>query len=341
MEKKIRVFSVPWHQAHQTELLKIDWIDWTYCINHIRKFDKRTRPIPANLKWAPYYEKGKYDLAILHVDQQCLISNLGKAKLFRQLVGQITDIPIIVLNHGTPVYPEMFMQMCVADGYPATEDGALKWAKDKMRELLQGIPNVKAMVVNSKEAAEQWGWGEPIIHGMDKEEWFDNIKEPRVATFISAAGIGDKYYGRILFQETRDVLKAKYGMEIIWIAQDAMFNSFDDYRDFMSRTLVYFNPTLGSPMPRTRTEAMFSGCCLITTRHQDADKFIEDGVNGFICKDNPEDAAEKIAWAMEHYKEAVAIGQKGKETALKIFSADRFRNDWKNLVEKVLNLKIN
>jgi hypothetical protein len=338
--EKIKVFSVPWHQAHQSELLKIDWIDWTYCINHIRKFDARTRPIPKHLKWVPYYEPGKYDLAILHVDQQCLIPSLGKAQLFRQLASQITDIPIIVINHGTPVYPEMFMQMCVADGYPANEDSAIKWARDKMFHLMKEYPNIVATVVNSHQAKEQWGGGEAIIHGLDKEEWLDKTKDPRVATFISAAGIGDKYYGRILFQETRDILKSKYGMEIIWIAQDAMFNSFEDYKEFMSHTLIYFNPTLASPMPRTRTEAMFSGSCLVTTRHQDVESFIEDGVNGYICKDNPEDAADKIAYAMEHYKETVAIGQRGKETAMKIFSAERFRNDWKNLVEKVLNKKI-
>ena len=350
--KKIRVFSVPWHQAHQTELLKFDFIDWNYVINHTRKFDKRVRPIPESLKWVPYYEKGKYDLAILHVDQQCLIEHLGKSKLFKELLAQVDDIPIIVVNHGTPVYPEMFMQYCVLDGYEPTEKDAIIWAREKMKKLLSTNKNIKAIVVNSHEAKNQWGladvndiegnliFGKTIIHGLDKEEWFDNKKEPRVATFISAAGIGDKYYGRNLFSETRDVLSDRYGIGSIWIDQDAKFNSFDEYRDFMSRTLVYFNPTLGSPMPRTRTEAMFSGCCIVTTRHQDADSFIKNGENGFICLDNPLDAAEKIAWCINNYKEAIAIGEKGRETALKIFSSERFGQDWKALIEKVLNTKI-
>jgi len=318
----------------------MDFIDWTYLINYTRKWDNRARMMPSHLKWTPYYEKGKYDLAILHADQQCLVLHLGKAKLFRQLLEQIDDIPIIVINHGTPVYPEMFMQMCVLDGYGATEENSMVWAKKKMEELVKSNRNVREMVVNSHKAREQWGWGQTIIHGLDEKDWRDNVKEPRCATFISAAGIGEKYYGRNLFNETRELLKNKYGIEMIWIAQDSNFASFEEYRDFMSKTLVYFNPTIGSPMPRTRTEAMFSGCCVVSTKHQDADTFIEDGVNGFICRDDPEDAAKKIAWCIFNYKEAVEIGQRGKETALKLFSKERFQSDWRNLISKALNTKI-
>jgi len=321
-------------------LLKIPFIEWHYLINHTRKWDKRARPEPENIIWEPYYEEGKYDLAILHVDQQCLIPHLGKSKLFNQLFAQIDDIPIIVVNHGTPVYPEMFMQLCVLDGYEANEESSMKWASEKMKEILQAKKNLVSMVVNSHEAVKQWGWGEPIIHGLDENDWTDGIKEPRVATFISMVGIGEKYYGRQLFQETRALLSEKYGISVVWIGQDANFISFDEYRDFLSKTLVYFNPTLGSPMPRTRTEAMFSGCCVITTRHQDADSFIKDGVNGFVCKDNPEDAAKKIAWCIEHYKETIEIGKKGRQTALEIFSGERFRQDWKELIERVLKTKL-
>jgi len=333
--KKINVFSVPWHVAHQYELLKLPF-NWHYLIQHTRKWDNRNRPMPKDLKWVPYFEEGKYDLAILHVDQQCLLESLGKSKLFKHLIGVLKGkLPIIVINHGTPIYPELFNQMAAdEEGLDPTDENGIAWGKKKMKELLK---DVDAVVVNSHKAQEQWGdYTQAIIHGLDKDEWWDLRKEPRTATCISPAGIGDKYYNRGLFRETREILRDKYGIEIVWISQDFIGGSWDEYREFLGKTLIYFNPTYGSPMPRTRTEAMFSGCCVITTKYQDADTFIEDGVNGIICKNNPLDAAKKIADMTFNYPKAIEIGQKGKETAQKLFSGERFREDWIKLVNKVL-----
>ncbi|MHA1225145.1 MAG: glycosyltransferase [Candidatus Hodarchaeales archaeon] len=331
---KIKVFSLPWHTSHQYELLKLPF-EWHYLIQHVRKWGHQARPMPKHLKWVAYYEPGKYDFALLHIDQQCLSPKIayGKTMLFREVRGQIKDIPIIVINHGTPVYPEVFPQKAEEDGMEPTEENGIKWARQKMKEALEGVAE---MVVNSYEAVEMWGWGHPIIHGLDKEEWWDLPKEPRVVTFISPAGIGDKYYGRRLFHDTRTILKEKYGIELVWIGTDKYCKDWDDYRDFLGRSLVYFNPTFGSPMPRTRTEAMFSGCCVVTTKHQGADRFIKNGINGWICKDNPEHSAKLIANMIFDYKKAVQIGQKGRETAIKVFNGERFREDWLTLVDKVL-----
>lgn len=284
--------------------------------------------MPECLKWIPYYEKGKYDLAILHIDQQCLLDDLGKSVLFKEIRKQINDIPIIVINHGTPTYPERFNDLA-----KGTDKDGIEWAKKEMKKLLEGVSE---MVVNSHQAKEEWGWGKTIIHGLDENEWWDLPKDPRVVTFISGGGIGTKYYGRLFFNETRNVLLEKYGIHLLWIGEDKLCTDWNDYRDFLGRSLVYFNPTFGSPMPRTRTEAMMSGACIITTKYHDADKFIQDGVNGFLCKNNPEHAAEKIAWAINNYRETIKIGQKGKQTALKEFSGERFRKEWMDLINKTL-----
>lgn len=313
----------------QYELLKLPGIEWTYLINHTRKWAKDARPLPEKLKWTTHYEKGKYDMALIHLDQQCLIPTLGKAQLYRDLRKVVTDIPIIVLNHGTPCYPERF----------TWED-----CKKGMKKLVGDVP----MVVNSHQAAKDWGFGIPIIHGLDPDEWWDLPKEPRATTFISPAGIGTKYYGRQLLAETKNELSSKYGIKHIWIGDIREYaphygpldSVFDNYRDFLGRSLVYFNPTYGSPMPRTRTEAMMSGCCIITTKQHDAANFIEDGVNGYLVKHNPEMAARVIADAIHDYKKTVEIGKKGRETALKLFNIDRYQKEWIDLISKVLNKKI-
>jgi len=291
-----------------------------------------------HLNWVTHFEEGKYDLAILHVDQQCLLENLGKSKVFRQVYSVVKGkVPVIVINHGTPVYPEMFIQLAQMDGYRVTEEAAEEWARVKMRKLLDGVDE---MVVNSHEAQKMWGWGQTIIHGLDPNEWWDLRKEPRVVTFISPAGIGDKYYGRRLFSDTRVLLKEEYGVESLWIGQDVFIRDWDDYRTFIGKSLVYFNPTIGSPMPRSRSEAMMSGCCVVTTPYQDADTFIQDGVNGFLCKNNPEDAAKKIADMIFNYQEAIKIGKKGRETAIKLFNKERYQREWLELISKVTSKNI-
>lgn len=315
-------------------------VEFTYLIQHTRKWSDTARPLPKHVKWVPYYEPGKYDLALLHIDQQCISPKIayGKSMVFREIKAQIKDIPIIVINHGTPVYPEVFRQMAEEEGYRNTEEAGEEWAKKKMKGLMKGV---SVMVVNSHKAREQWGWGKTIIHGLDSKEWWNLPKEPRIVMVISPAGMGEKYYGRNFFRKTREVLKEKYGMEVMWIGEKGIFApSWNNYRDYIGRSLVYFNPTIGSPMPRSRTEAMLSGCCIVTTPFHDADKFIENGVNGFLCKLNPEDAAKKLAWCMEHYRESIKIGENGRKAAIELFNIERFKKQWMELIKEVLDKKL-
>lgn len=64
------------------------------------------RPLPEGVKFVPYYQPGRYDLAVLHLDQQCVDPNIGKGTLYRHLNKVIQDIPKVVINHGTPFWPE-------------------------------------------------------------------------------------------------------------------------------------------------------------------------------------------------------------------------------------------
>jgi len=89
-------------------------------------------------------------------------------------------------------------------------------------------------------------------------------------------------------------------------------------------------------MPRARTEAMLSGCCVITTGNQDASNFIKHGENGFITKRNPREAVDLIKWFLNHYDQAIAIGQAGKETAKELFSVERYKKDWMSVLSKAL-----
>ncbi len=329
--KKLKVFGIPWHVAHQYELAKLPWFEsYDLLINPYRSWGESHRPLPKNMHWVTHFEKNHYDLAILHVDQQSIYDpeqgdRIHKGKLYmelRQAIGE--DCPIITINHMTPFH----------DKYESP------YVVDFIKKMTAGT----YMITNSREAAKQWGWGHPVIHGLDIDEWWDLPKEPRCVTVLSPAGM-EKAYRRIFLTTVRRRLE-EMGVPFTWVGVDMKFNSFDDYRDYLGRSLVFFMPTWQSPMPRARTEAMLSGCCVVTTPYHDADTFIKHGVNGFLTStstikdprvmDNPDSTANLIKkLVMETPDIALKVGEEGRKTARELFCHDNFVKQWEVVLKEV------
>ncbi len=339
--EKIRILDHSWHLSHQYEILKLPNTQFDWLITHRRGYNTVPRGDMIGkfgINLVPFYEKGKYDLVILHLDQQCFEDTLwerGKGSLYRELNETIKDVPKIVIMHGTPYYPEVFSSDITEENYKE-----LGFTKDQIGMSSQLIKRAKEaigdniMICNSYTAQKQWGFGEVIIHGLDKEEWFDLPKEPRVVTMISPGGL-DRYYDRTFLSAVKDELEER-DISLCHITVDATFKSWDEYRNFLGRSLIYFNPTRESPMPRARTEAMLSGCCVITTPHQDADTFIKDKENGFLINRNPTEVVDLIESLLDNYSLAIKIGQEGKKTAEKLFDGERYRKNWEDLIKRVL-----
>lgn len=317
---------MPWHLGHQYEMLKFPFAEFDWLFQYKREYSAAVRgDMTTMFNWVNSYQAGKYDVAILHLDQQCVEPELldrGKGSVYRQLNDIIKDIPKIVIMHGTPYYPEAFENS--------------QTLIDKVNELLGD----NYVIVNSHRALKQWKWDKrhgarTIIHGMDPAEWFDLPKEPRVVTMISPGGL-PAYYDRSFLEYVREALADRDIMHC-HITVDFNAKDWNDYRNFLGRSLLYFNPTRESPMPRARTEAMLSGCCVITTPAQDADTFIQDGVNGFIVPRDPQYTADLIEKLLNNYKLAVQIGQAGKQTALELFGQDRYRQEWFDYLNFVIS----
>lgn len=329
--KKLKVFGVPWHVAHQYELAKLPWIEqYDLLINPYRTWGEQSRPFPSNMHWVTTFKKGYYDLVILHVDQQCIYDpskgeRISKGRLFlevKELVGN--DCPLIIINHMTPFHDKYETPYVIDYFKKATEGGY--------------------MVTNSKEAARQWGWGHPIIHGLEKKDWLDLPKEPRAVTVLTPAGM-EKAYRRVFLHTVKRYLD-EMGVPFVWVGVDRKFSSFEDYKEFLGRSLVFFNPTWQSPMPRARTEAMFSGACVVTTPYQDANGFIKDGVNGFLTSpheikdpgvmDNPKYTADLIKrLVMDQPDLARKVGQEGKRMAQELFTIESFHKQWEEVLKEV------
>lgn len=345
MSKKLQIFGVVNHVGNQAEMLKLVKkypVKFTYLENNVRRWSRfSARPLPDSLyskdefEWATHYEPGKYDLAILHVDQQHTDPNIGKGQLYRALNEVITDIPKMVINHGTPMWDEFFTEDYVINGGDIQTPRGTKHMVG-MKDLIGD----NFMIVNSYEAVDRWGWGYPLIHGMDKDEWFDLPKEPRVCISLSPGGL-DKYYNRGLLTAIKSEVKERTGLDVWHMPLEHGGyepKDWQDYREVLGSSLIYINPTLDSPMPRSRTEAMLSGCCVLTSPYHGASDFIEHGVDGFIMPDNPLTYARAIATLInEAYRDTVEVGQRGKVKAQKLFNLDRYLDDLWFLINEIAN----
>lgn len=339
----IRVFGVVNHLSNQYEMLKLAEhydVEFTYLRNNVRRWSRyhqSMRPWPDHLKWADYYQPGKYDLAILHVDQQHVNPDIGKGHIYEQMNEVIQDIPKIVINHGTPMYPEMYEEDIVINGGEFHTPKGVKHIKGMKEKIGDNF-----MIVNSYDSVDRWGWGYPLIHGMEEKEWFDLPKEPRAVIQLSPGGL-DRYYNRELLSHIKVQVMDKMGGMLKHVSVDPVFwgqakapYDWQEYREYIGKSLLYINMTKDSPMPRSRTEAMFSGCCVLTSKYHNADEFIEHGKNGFIVPDNPYSYAEAIAQLINYnYKEAVEIGKAGRETAKKVFSLDAYLKELYFIVSEV------
>lgn len=343
---RLNIFGVTNHVGNQYEMLKLakrGKVKFHYLENNVRRWSKSSaRPEPTSwlnedeFEWVTHYEPGKYDLAILHVDQQHTDPRIGKGQLYRQMNEVIQDIPKIVCNHGTPMWDDFYTEDLVRNGgIVHSPRGEIKLTG--MNELIGD----NFMLVNSYEAVDRWGWGYPLIHGMDKDEWFDLPKEPRVVLSLSPGGL-DKYYNRQLITAIKSAVKEKTGLDVYHINVNIKFeeDNWTQYRNFIGSSLINISPYKDSPMPRSRTEAMLSGACVLSSRYHGASDFIEHGVDGFIVPDNPLSYANAIYHLVNgSYREAVAIGQRGKAKAQKLFDIERYLDDLYNIIVQVANGK--
>ena len=343
MANKLRVFGYINHMANNYEILKLAKnydVKFSYLENNVRRWSKYSpRPEPTTwlnedqFEWVQEYEPGKYDVAMLHLDQQAADPAIGKGQLYRQVNEVIQDIPKIVINHGTPMWDEAFTEDMVING------GQMLDRNGKVKKLdgIKKIVGDNFMICNSYMAVKRWGWGYPLIHGIPVDEWHDHPKEPRTIVQLSPAGL-DKYYNRQLLSYIKSAVNEKTGHFPTHIPVDFVPQDWDEQRLVLGSALIYISQTLDSPMPRSRTEAMLSGCCVLTSRYHDAELYIEHGKNGFIVPDNPLSYAEAIYHLMNYnYKEAVQIGQRGKETAMKYFNTERYQKDLWHILTEVSN----
>ncbi|MBX9747840.1 MAG: glycosyltransferase [Hyphomonadaceae bacterium] len=347
--KKLRVLTHRWHCPHQYELYRAGH-DFTLVTGAgtglCDSWDWEKRPMPSNARFLHRDEINArdYDLAIVHFDENVLHPERCHGKVPMDWGATLnwflreTGLPKIGVCHGTPQFAGQY------DGSYAKDDlGRVN--ESSRRELVEHLRDV-LVVCNSHQSRQEWRFhrSRTIWHGFAPHEYPEIDHNGRVLTMLGAALNNRPHYnGHFVVQRIQEILGADSVSALKVDEPPASYTKntrawaesrFDNYTRAVGRFSVYLNPTLRSPMPRSRGEAMMLGLASVSMRNHDVDMFIRNGENGFFG-DSPEELAEQLAFLQRNSRAAERIGAASRRTALDLFNQDLYLAEWSKLLSEV------
>ncbi|MBK7865292.1 MAG: glycosyltransferase [Archangiaceae bacterium] len=351
--RRLRILTYRWHCAHQYELFKLPH-DFTLMMgapSMSREWDFKSRPLRPNARFVDRaaLNLNDFDLAILPFDESCVNPALANGvlasdwgDLFCEL-RQSLRIPTIALCHGSVPFHGAF------DHRHERPDLVVATNEPERKRIVDFVGDIP-VVCNSHQAQAEWQFRDSrvIWHGFDPAEY--PLTTARGGALTACPGIARRphYCGYYLFKAATEgvecavlgdgvqgAIKVPAPPVAVGSGNDYGYHRFRNYVDVLREYSVFFNPTLLSPMPRSRAEAMLCGLAMVTTPNHDADRFIRDGVNGFVSGDAGE-IRERMKYLLANPEAARKLGAAGRETAIREFHIDRYLGQWRELISKVV-----
>lgn len=349
-EKRLRVLSYRWHVPHQYELYKLPH---TFALisdlptGFTHDWEPELRPQPSNSNFIPL-EKVRsedYDLAILHFDENVLAPENCNSIIssdwggnFLWMLQNVPNLPKVAVCHGTPQFIGQYQP-----NYAASDLGAvIEESRSTLVEALGDIP----VVCNSYQAQREWGFknSRVIWHGFDPTEFSPTDYTGGVMSLSRSVRERPHYRGYSLYKAVTERLpesvRPAYHVPKkppLFLPQHPTYAhlKYRIYRETLRRYSVYFNPTIRSPMPRSRGEAMMAGLVTVSAANHDVQLFIKNGWNGFYS-DSPQELADYILFLARNESARRTIGQRGRATAQDLFNHDRYLAAWQALLSEVV-----
>jgi glycosyltransferase involved in cell wall biosynthesis len=97
-----------------------------------------------------------------------------------------------------------------------------------------------------------------------------------------------------------------------------------------NKCAVYFNSSTISPIPTSLLEAMSCGCAVVSTATCMIPEIIQNGVNGYISNDE-EELKRYLQMVINDEGMRKVLGNNARETVQKLFSQEKFINNWNEI----------
>jgi len=298
----MKVFDMLVHEGYHYELCKLK-CDFSMMTDKNHRWNQRYRPMPNNVTC---YDRAVISAHFIQGHDVAIVHNYKQFHLLREC-----KIPKIIVMHCSKM-GQGDSEFCVED-------------------LSDHV-----IVFNSYTDKERWNLSCPrqyvIWHGFDPDEWPVSDREiNKVLTVGRQISERDSICGYRIVQGLDHS-----GIPIKIVGDNPALGiqspeSFMDLRRYYSKYAVYLCPTLKSPMPRARGEAMMSGIPVVTTSFYDEEMFIENEVNGF-CANTIQEIKEYVALLLADRKLQDKIATNARRTALEKFHISRFLMQWREVI---------
>jgi hypothetical protein len=347
--RPLRILTYKWHASHQYELFKAPHA-FTLATHigtaHCNQWDYGTRPRPQNMEFVPLdsINPDEYDFAILPFDEHilnpdhCAALSPDWGRAFLTMLEITKDLPRAAICHGTPQVQERddpASGIAIGDMLPRS--------REALRALLEDVH----VVCNSRQAEREWTFHKSSViwHGFSPEE-FPAGRHDRDCLTLSRKAYEQRpmYRGETFRRGVETSLDGRCTVEYTAAppihagyapnSQEWAVARFQNYARYIGDFAMYFNPTVYSPMPRSRDEAMLTGTIPVTLRNHDVDLFIRNGHNGFHG-DSVEELAEHMLWLKRNERQRREIGRNARLTAMDVFNIDRYLSDWAELIHRL------
>lgn len=348
--KPLRVLTHRWHCPHQYELYRSGH-DFTLVTGAgtalCDSWDWEKRPMPANAHFVSQdrVNQRDYDLAILHFDENVLRPDRchGKVPLdWGATLGWFlreVQLPTLGICHGTPQFAGQYDASYKRPDLGKVDD-------DARRALVTMLKNI-FVVCNSHQAKHEWRFARSTVvwHGFSPHDYPEGERRGGVLTMPAAALENRPHYnGMFVVRRVQELLGDNVPMEALRVADPPASyaryehewaeSKFRLYTRAVGSFSVYVNPTLRSPMPRSRGEAMMLGLVSVSMRNHDVDLFIRNGINGFFA-DSPEELADQLAFLHRNPCARAKMSAASRRTAVDLFNQDRYLAEWSRIFSQL------
>lgn len=348
----LKILTYRWHVPHQYELYKLPHYFTLVTGTHEPMIDSwkyESRPFSLNARFLPIQKVNikDYDLVILHFDENSLhpqngfplTKHWGETFRVLQKIAQTQHIPAIGVCHGTPQFYGQYTNLnFVGDCVPVIEK-----TRKELVELLKDI----VVVCNSYQAQKEWGFYKSTViwQGFDPSEFFPSRHTKGILTLGKEMEHRKHYRGYYIYKAVKDLLPSSITFDSISVETPTNFIGPTDlygalkywnYRSALREYSIYFNPTVRSPMPRSRGEAMMSGLVTVNYQSHDVDLFIQNGVNGFYST-SIEELCEYLQFLVDNPDSMKKMGEKSRETAQDLLNLYNYHEKWTKLLKEVTN----
>ena len=307
--QRLNVLTFSTHERYQSNMSDVNANFWVINNPKIKSWNLNFSDIPKN-----HIMLNNIDLITdipTYIDFDLIISQSKFVQFnLASKIAEYLNIPLVCIEHT-----EMFEQ------------------REKFKDMI-GDTNIFI----SEYSAKTWNANYAyyvIDHGINNSLFHNkNIKRENQCLSIVNDWINRDYEcGFTLWKDVTKDLPVYVVGDTPNLSKPA--KNTEELIDIYNRNSIFLNTSIHSPVPTTLLEAMSCGCCVVSTKNEMIDSFIENGKNGFTSNDKNE-IRKYLENCLNNPSMCREIGKNARQTIIDKFCLKTFTKKWDYVLNRSL-----